>query len=525
MKSYKDHLVATKSFGEKVDLRRHPVYRGSAIFTVVSNQNLDTRILFMGYWMVKNKIDELGLLITLRNQQGTIINRKSSQITTPSTNEISVRNLLNELEDEYPTFLGSIELEVFSSRDLVFPYPAFVVNYHNEYGSSYVHTTGRIYNNIEDMESNKFQVKECGFDVFPGSDNLPFFTFVNGHSKIENSKIDIEIITPKDTVFKGTIDIGNIEPLESKWVDFKDYIEIDKYLNGETGTIKIAHNFTSFFPRFIAGNLSKNTGALSITHTYYDNSNNTLPSAYWKNENSDILHDASIFVPLFVEEDWYTQLKLYPIYSPSEHSIDICFFNEAGKIISTIKDFKLITPDFNKFIEIDFGTLLKEISVSQSEAKGAMLIKKWKDNSKIPTRLKYGLNIGKHGAQMDLPTNICFGSQVSNVKLMEKKGTFKWFPLLNHGNSIGVIENSSFVKNYDTSANIVLTYYRGDDQTIEENYQIPPNGQIRLEMSEQLKIFSQGNAIWVTVKADNPFVKAWYFEFNESGIMGGDHSF
>jgi hypothetical protein len=44
-------------------------------------------------------------------------------------------------------------------------------------------------------------------------------------------------------------------------------------------------------------------------------------------------------------------------------------------------------------------------------------------------------------------------------------------------------------------------------------------------MTKELKEFSFKNAIWVTVRADNPFVKAWYFEFNKSGIMGGDHSF
>ena len=37
--------------------------------------------------------------------------------------------------------------------------------------------------------------------------------------------------------------------------------------------------------------------------------------------------------------------------------------------------------------------------------------------------------------------------------------------------------------------------------------------------------FSKGLPIWAVVKSDNPFIKAWYFEFSETGIMGGDHSF
>ncbi len=525
MKSYKDHLISTKSIGEKVDLGRRPVYRGSAIFTVMSNKYLDTRILFMGYWIVKNKIDELGLLITLRNQYGNIIYRKHNQITTASTKEINIKNLLIEKGYSHEDFLGSIELEVFSCRDLVFPYPAFVVNYFNEYGSSIVHTTGRIYNDIEDLESNEFNVKECGFDIFPGTDFDPFFTFVNGHSRTKASHLKIEIITSKDIVYKGSIDIGCIESLETKIVKLKDYLPIDDYLDGQVGTIKICHNLTGFFPRFIAGNFSKSLRALSITHSYYDNSENVSESAYWKNENQDVIYDASIFVPLFIEDDWYTQLKLYPIYSPSEHSIHIQFFDQSGKMIETLENFKLIKADFCEFIEVDFGYLVDKLSLSKSEVKGAMLIKEWGNKSKIPTRLKYGLNIGKHGAKIDLPTNICFGSQISNIKLTQKKGTFKWFPLLNHGNSIAVVENSSFLKDYDKEANLVVTFYRKDEEKIERNYHVPPNGQFRLEIDDEIRDFSSNEAVWVTVNADNPFVKAWYFEFNESGIMGGDHSF
>tara|TARA_B100001057_G_scaffold65499_1_gene59248 strand:- start:34920 stop:36497 length:1578 start_codon:yes stop_codon:yes gene_type:complete len=525
MKSYKEHLISTKSFGEKVDLRRQPVYTGSAIFTVMNNKYLETRILFMGYWLVKNKIDELGLLITLRDQKGTILHRESNQIVTASANEISLKKLLVQAKEVGEDFLGSIELEVFSSRDLVFPYPAFVVNYYNMFGSSFVHSTGRVFKNIGDMSNDELHVKECGFDILPGNDLDPFFTFVNGYSRSKKSLLNIEIITGKDVVYEGVIDIGCIEPYEAKIVRFKDFLPVDEYLDGNVGTVKIGHNFTGFFPRFIAGNFIKSVGALSITHTYYDNSDNDSESAYWKNENKELAHDSSVFVPLFIEDNWYTHLKLYPIYSPSKHYIHISFVDKSGVIIKTIKKFKLITTAFSEFIEIDFGSIVERLSLSKQDVKGAILIKEWEDKSKIPSRLKYGLNVGRRGLKFDLPTNICFASQVSNIKLIEKKGAFKWFPILNQGNSIAILENSSFMKNYYSAASIVVTFYRNDEKTIEKNYLIPPNGQIRLEVDGEIKSFSCGDTIWATIKADNPFVKAWYFEFNASGIMGGDHSF
>lgn len=525
MKSYKDHLESTKSIGEKVNTIRKPVYRGSAIFPVISNNKLDSRILFMGYWLVKNALDEIGLLITLRSQHGKILFRKTQQITTPSAREINIKGLLKEAEHHDNDFLGSVELEVFSCRDLVFPYPAFVLNYYNEYGSAAVHTTGRIYNDLEDQISNESSVKECGFDLFPGEDMDPFFTFVNGYDKYESTPIDIELIISSGLVYSGSIDLGKIEPFEALIVRLKDFLPIDKYLDGQVGTIKIGHSLNGFFPRFIAGNLSKSTGAASITHTFYDNSNNTSDSAYWENEHIDMMYDAGIFIPLFLEKDLYTQLKLYPIYSPSEHILHILFFNESGMNLHTLNNFKHITSEFSEFIEIDFEQLINELKLPKSELKGAMLIKEWKDKSKIPTRLKYGLNVGKRNSKFDLPTNICFGSQISNINIASKPSTFKWCPLLNNGYSIVVIENSSFLKNYNRVADIEVTFYRTDLHVIKRTYQLLPNGQIRLSLDEEIKEFASNEAVWVTINANNPFIKAWYFEFNESGIVGGDHSF
>ena len=51
--------------------------------------------------------------------------------------------------DDPAGFPGSLELEVFSTGDLVFPYPAFVLSYCDDEISTVVHTAGRIYNDYE----------------------------------------------------------------------------------------------------------------------------------------------------------------------------------------------------------------------------------------------------------------------------------------------------------------------------------------------------------------------------------------
>ena len=527
MKPYKEHLVSTKSYGEKISNTLKPVYRTSAIFPVFQSADLKTRILYMGYWFVKRGISNLGLLVSLRDEHGALLYRRNSAIDSAQSYEIPIDELLEECGQQTSDFLGSIELEIFSSVDLVFPYPALVVNYYNEFGSGVVHTTGRVYNDFEDLQNNSATaVKECGFDVLPGAKFDPFFTFVNGHLEKKNAKIEVEIVSESGNREKRTIKLGNLAPLQTVLVRLKNHINVDEILDGSIGTAKIDHDLEGFFPRFIAGNFCNDTHAAGVTHTYYDNSGNRSESDYWENQNPETLHDSAVFVPLFIDDDWYTELKLYPIYSPSTYTISLRFHDIEGRLVGELNDFMLMEEDVSDYRSIDFGECVERAGLDRAEVAGAYILKSWNDKQRIPARLKYGLNIGRRQTAHDLPTNICFNSSVSNAKVLEKQGTFKWLPIVNHGDSLAVVQNASFVRNYDRSANLDVSIYKaGSSETISRKYELAANAQLRLTVDKEIENFLCGNAGWMTIKADSPFVTGWYFEFNASGIMGGDHAF
>ena len=481
----------------------------------------------MGYWFVKRGISNLGLLISLRDEQGNLIYRRNSSLDSAQSYEIPIDQVLEECGQPTSEFIGSIELEVFSSVDLVFPYPALVVNYYNEFGSGVVHTTGRVYNDFEDLQNNSATaVKECGFDVLPGSRFDPFFAFVNGHLDKNNAELEIEIISESGNRDKSKIKLGNLAPLQTVLVRLKDHIDVDKTLDGYIGTAKIKHDLEGFFPRFIAGNFCNDTHAAAVTHTYYDNSSNCREADYWTNENAETLFDSAVFVPLFINDDWYTELKLYPIYSPSTYSIALRFHDIDGRLVGELRNFMHMEEDVSDYRSIDFGKCVDDAGLDRREVAGAYILKTWDDKQRIPARLKYGLNIGRRDAEHDLPTNICFNSSVSNAKVLDKEGTFKWLPIVNHGDSLALIQNASFVKNYSRSANLNISIYKtGSAETISRQYELPANAQLRLTVDNEIDKFLEGNAGWMTIKADNPFVTGWYFEFNPSGIMGGDHAF
>ena len=140
MKTYQKHLSSVGEIKEIKDLNRKQVNRTSSIFPVFHSKKISSRVLFMNYWLIKRGIKEMGLTITLRYFDGKILIRQNKILTSAKAFEIKLIDLLKKVEIENNDFVGSLETEFFSTVDLVFPYPAVVINYYNDYGSTFVHT-------------------------------------------------------------------------------------------------------------------------------------------------------------------------------------------------------------------------------------------------------------------------------------------------------------------------------------------------------------------------------------------------
>lgn len=376
MKTFEKFIQDSGAYGPPVSLTRKPVFRSSAMFPVIGNQYYSSRILFMGYWILKREIAEIGLLYTLRDQGGNLLARKSNTINAPRSFVVELNDLLPE-QLGGSEFFGSIELEVFSSRDMVFPYPAFVLEFYNETFSTCVHTTGRVYNDIEDLKDcDDYKVSESGFDVYgiPGIDS--FFAFVNG-PLVNADAIELEAINSRNQSLKAFVADLQIQPYQTVFVDLKKYMPgLDSFLDGTAGTVKIKHNLKGFFPRFLAGNFSRRERNLSITHTYYDCSPLTGADAYWKRASSD-LFDSSIYAPIFLDGSRKTELIFYPIHSPSEYEIDLNFLDAEGNSLLKITGYKKCGKAENKLFKIDFNQVLKGRGIALDKVKGVFVSKSW----------------------------------------------------------------------------------------------------------------------------------------------------
>ena len=517
MRSYIDHLESPE---KKANF--YGVFRAAAIFPAIEKPGISTRILFMGYWMIKRNIHEIGRVATLRTKEGKLLRRTYEAIREPRAFRVEVRDLLpQELQDQ--DFEGSLEVEFFSSSQLVFPYPAAVINYYGPAFSTVVHTAQRVYNNFEDRANNsETQVRESGFNLYELQGVSSFVSLVNGPVALKGQTLDIEAINWKNETKKGSIPLGDLKPYEMFWIYPGKALNLEAFFEGKTGACKLDFEVDWIFPRLVAGNEQQSPPSLSITHTYYDCSEATSPKDYW-HEESPLFHPTSLMVPLDLSTEAFTNVYFYPIYSPSHFAIDLEIYDRTGNRVFEKKDILHIGKNKEPYQKISF----KDFGLPPDQY-GGRLIARRLDENPIPSRIKVALDVGFKNPLT--PCNICTNLQPYTAKIEGKKSSFKWAPVLADQPRCSLwLLNTSPEKAFDRPATIDLKFHREEDNHILERPTIlPPHGFIDIEIQNdpELKSFFGNKVGWASLVTTNPFLSTYYFAIHpESGCVGGDHGF
>jgi len=527
MKTYQTHLKTTGTHGAQPIPNRKPVMKSSAIFPCIVRGELDTRILFMGYWLIKRGIPEISILRTLRDDSGSMLFRELQVVEDVRAFEISVRDILGELDYEVDTFVGSIELEIFSTRDLVFPYPAFVLNYVSPGGSTVVHTTGRIYNDFEDLQENDdIQVPEAGFDVLPRDGVEPYFAFVNGTVACADARIRLELINSHQARMEKTLQLGDLRPYQVCFVRFLEDRE-RAFLKGEKGTVILHHDLRGFFPRLIAGHMIEAADVISLTHTFYDTTQHRSEDAYWHNADQARFEDSTVSFPIQIGGSAYTEFVVYPNHAPADMIFDMVLWTDAGEAVAKADNVLAIEKGEFKLAHINiadaFAASLPGIETTRDYCVEVII----RADGLIPARLKFGLNLGRPD-DLDLPSNICFNARVPNPEVLNKPSAFKWAPLRTDARSTLILTNFSFERAYERDANVRMRFWGQDSgEPIEQEVTIPPNGSYWFRLADHPEVAERlgKQSGWVTCEADNPFMSGWYIFDAGRGVIGADHSF
>lgn len=529
MRSYYAHLTTAAAIPAGAITPR-PVFRSSAIFPVIQEKGISSRVLFMGYWLLKRNIHEISAVITLRNDHGIMLARSSMRINEAKTFRIE---LTDELElaglRRDSEFSGSIEMEFFSTQNMFFPFPAVVINYYGPNFSTVVHTAQRIYNDFEDKAKNsQTKVPESGFNLYADDDREPFIGLINGSVPVPESLLHLELVNHTRKILSCNIDLGDLAPYETKWIYPGRHCDLKSFFEGKPGAAKIDFKVDWIFPRLIVGNFHHKIPALSITHTYYDCSNADTDSDYWRPAEPG-WNAASLMVPGELAKNHFTNIYFYPIYSPSSFAIDIEIYSAQGELLGSKQNGATIrAPEFTLH-RLSLRDFCKELGIDDREDCALRLIAR-PDGAKerrIPARIKIGLDVGKN--ETETPCNICTNLQPFNTSLENKPTSFRWSPVLADQPKATIwLMNSSPAIEYKREAELVLTFFHeSDDRTMVRTMTLPPHGFAVIHVAEdkELNDFFENHVGWMTLTSTNPYITTYYFAENASGVIGGDHGF
>lgn len=505
MRSYYSHLCPSPA-----------ILRSSAIFPVFQDEKIQTRLLFLGYWLLKRNISEIQAQVTLREENGTLVKQSSLLIKEAKAYQIEVSDFIKG------SFSGSIEIEFFSEINLVFPYPAVTVNYYGNTFSTVVHTAERTYNDAEDEKKNgETHVPESGFNIYSDANKTPFLTFINGKNPLPKQKVHLDFYNIHEEKLSGALDIAPFNPYESRTLFPANNFLLTDFLKGKPGCCKIQFTLNGVFPRLLVGNQIKDPFAQVITHSYYDCTDAKAPSNFWEPKDPN-WHPASLMLP-FMTKEHFTTLSLYPIYSPSPFALDLEIYTSEGKLLASIKEILTIVDPFDEFRQLSLESLYQ----TTEELLAVRIIARPLTDVPIPARIKIALDIGLKNR--GLPCNICTNLQLFVPAFLEKKTSFKWAPILaDQPKPYAFLMNSSPKIQLEEPASVELTFYRTQDtQTLKRSLFIPPQGfyQIALDQDPELQAFFNHSIGWFTVITSNPYLTTYYFAESPSGIIGGDHGY
>lgn len=482
----------------------------------------------MGYWILKRNIHEISSIATLRNTQGIILARSTLLINEAKTYRIE---LSSELEragyNKEMEFEGSLEIEFFSTQNLVFPFPAVVINYYGPHFSSVVHTAQRVYNDFDDMIKNsQTKVPESGFNLYANEECEPFIGLINGCISVPDSTMQLQLVNHRQQELICTIPLGTLEPYGTTWIYPARHCDLKSFFEGKPGAAKINFQVDWIFPRLVVGNIHHNIPALSITHTYYDCSEAVTHSDYWNPEEPE-WHVASLMVPGELSKQHFTTIYFYPIYSPSTFAIDIEIYDQQGKCLGSKQHAAIINAPQFEVHSIPLRDYCHELGIKENTDCALRLIVRALNGSQVPARIKLGLDIGVQGTQT--PCNICTNLHPFNPSLENKPTAFRWAPVLaDQPKATLWLMNSSPSTNYQRAADLTLTFFReSDTQTITRTLTLPPHGFKIIDVAEdrELNIFFQNQVGWMTLTTSNPYTTTYYFAENASGVVAGDHGF
>lgn len=239
------------------------IFRSAAIFWACSREGAMTTISFMNYWRIKRGL-EVSVVITTRRMDGSLLAREAI--------DWSGRAVVNHRVDLRGEAEGSVEVEVFSNRNLVIPYPAIMAVYETPDGVSMVHSYGRIYSPMEVENGKTIKTgRESCFTLRDAADVRSFCVFHNGYETQPAQTVRMRIVNADGEVRRVELPLDALRPYQTVRLQPADAVpDLVDFLGGRPGNAALEFSLARAFTRMLVGNETTDGRDRQVTHSNFD---------------------------------------------------------------------------------------------------------------------------------------------------------------------------------------------------------------------------------------------------------------
>lgn len=273
------------------------VLRSSAIFWVKNNSVMSTTISFLNYWQYKN-FTEVSVFINSRELTGQLLSRRRVSFEKGA--------VFNYQPPE--NFEGSVEVEVFSIKNMRIPYAAIMAVYETKYSISMVHSYTRVYSQHEIEEGRTIMDGQESCWTLRDTNLMTSFAVIhNGAIAQPHQDITISVRNWTGKKLSKQIELKSLSPFETMIVEPKKYFDdLIDFLEGKPGNASFSFKLNGAFTRMLCGIKSTDEKQLQVTHSNFDYSihdtdkiTKGILKAYMRtpNVNSDLVKQEILVYP------------------------------------------------------------------------------------------------------------------------------------------------------------------------------------------------------------------------------------
>lgn len=464
------------------------VLRSSGIFYYKKNHDFKTTLSMLNYWKIKRDID-VTIICSLRKLDGSLILREKI-----SFNNSEVINYVPSITES--NFEGSLEVEIFSLKDMVIPYAGVAIIYESKFGISMTHTYGRTYSMHEIEEGNIMSKGEetCCHSLLPKNKGKSYSIFHNGAYSTPSQEVVLSLLNYLGERITTKFKLISLNPYETIKIDPRDYFEnYDKFLCNNPGNVSI--HFTvnnTAFPRMLTINETLDGDDFQVNHSNFNLSKTIGPK---------LQDDGYGYMNPICFNNTETELIIYPD----------C---EDGEYEAIYKNEHKISFNKNRLVSIKMDSSTNNF------------VKFRKINDKLPLRIHTGIKISKSIDR--LPSETCLG--IWHTQCAPKK--FSWLTVAANKKVHSRIVLRPFTDeirlNEDPTIPVSLKLYSEKNSEIKETSIDPSeliNGKELKSIFPDVEVFLDNSYGWLTIFSKYPYSEAYGTLENNYGSISYEHSF